>query len=213
MHEVSPVGESKQLRGVLSRGSSRLQVACRVIHAAGLGALLMLAALGAPAACSGDASNGGAGGGSGGSAGAGGNDGVDGGGNEDTSTSCAVATGIDKYVAHLSKPGRNGVYSFQLVQSDPAPPAEGTNVWMVKVLGSDGVPIANDQLSVDIFMPGHGHNTPIPPIVAYDVGAKTFAINPVHFSMGGTWRITFSVFDPSDRAIPIDSAQFFFCLD
>jgi hypothetical protein len=209
MHELNPAGELKHLRGVLSHVSSRLQVACRVIHAVGIGALFLLAAIGAPAACS-DDGNGGTGGGSGG---AGGNGGVDGGGDPDTSTSCAVATGIDTYVANLTKPGRNGVYSFQLVQSDPAPPAEGTNVWKVKVLGGDGMPIANDKLGVDIFMLGHNHNTPIPPIVAYDGGAKTFAINPVHFSMGGTWRITFRVFDPGDDSIPIDSAEFFFCLD
>jgi len=211
MYELKPkVGESKGC-GALSHATDGLRVTCRAIRSVGLGALLMLAAMTAPAACAGDSNNGGAGGSSGGSGGAGGS-GVEDGGKSDTSTACAVATGVDTYVANLIKKGKNNVLSFQLVQSDPAPPIEGTNVWKVKVLGSDSMPIANDKLSVDIFMPGHNHNTPIPPIVSYDDGGKTFTINPTHFSMGGTWRITLSVYDPGDDSIPIDSVQFFFCV-
>jgi hypothetical protein len=207
------VGQSKGC-DILSQVNGYLRMARRASRSVGLGAVLMLAAMGAPTACS-DSGNGGAGGagGSGVSGGAGGGSTVDARVDPETSTGCAVITDVDTYVANLTKIGRNGVLSFQVIQSDPAPPAEGSNVWKVRVLGGDGMPIADDELGVEVFMPGHEHNTPIPPIVSYDGATKTFAVNPVHFSMGGRWRITLSVMDPSDPTIPLDSAQFFFCVD
>lgn len=179
-----------------------------------VGALLFLG-VASFAACSGDDSSatggntGGAGGSSGGSGGTGG---AGGGGDEDASTACADRTDVDLYTANMTKKGKNGSYSFLLVQSDPGPPAKGMNVWKVKVTGPDGMPFAMlKDLKVDISMPEHRHNSPISPVLSYDAASGTFGVNPVYLSMGGKWRILFEV--KGADALTIDSAEFFFCVD
>ena len=202
--------------GVLSHrvAGSSLQRVSRAMRSAGLGAALSLAAMITAVGCSGD-STADPGAGSGGSTGTGGSGGAGGGpgggGNVDSSTDCAVRTDVDQYSANMTKKGSNGLMSFLLIQSDPAPPALGDNVWKLKVTGSDGMPLTQG-LTITLEMVEHGHASPKTPKITYDPATGTYGLDPVYLSMGGKWTITVSITDPSDSAIVIDKAVFFFCV-
>jgi hypothetical protein len=181
-----------------------------------LGSLLFIGAVGLAAGCSGDSSaaTGGSSGGSGGSSaggtsgggGSGGGD-LDGG---DSTFLCSVRPGVDQYAANMTKKGTKGLMSFLLIQSNPAPPIMGSNAWKLKVTGSDGMPVSQG-LVVDVFMPDHGHPSPLSPTVTYDPATGVYGLDPIYLSMVGMWRITFTITDPNDSSLIIDKVEFFFC--
>ena len=212
----SRTGQSSLGCGVLShdnaRGRSRTEKP-RHGRAARLGMLIILSAVGFAAGCSDDTNPDAAGGtgGSGGSGGSGMTGGSGGGGNPDSSTSCAIMTNVDTYVANMAKPGKSKIMSFQLVQSDPGPPVKGKNIWKVKITDAAGMPVSKG-LAVRVWMPGHGHDSPSAAGISYDAATSQFTLNPVNMStMGGTWRVTLTVND--DTGVPIDAADFDFCVD
>jgi hypothetical protein len=219
--EPAQNGDSAEGCGVLSQAAAVRTVAARgarTLRAAMFGALLVASVGTFALGCAGDDNNatgtgsGGSGGAGGSGGGSGGSSGAGGGADEDGSTSCAVATDVDTYSANLMKKGRNGKYTFVLVESDPGPPAKNMNVWKVKVTGPDGMPPDLKQLAVEISMPAHKHNSSIPPTVTFDAASGTFTVDPVYLQMGGRWRIFFEVRDPNDPALPLDSVEFFFCV-
>lgn len=214
LHDARQVGDSTQGCGVLSQGAGGRPAGSRFargVRGAAFGALVLSAVASFAAGCSSDDNNT-TGANTGGAGGSGGSGGSGGGGDLDSSTSCALQTNVDLYTANMTKPGKFGKLSFLLLQSDPAPPARGDNLWKLKITAANGTPVGQ-QLTAEISMPSHGHNTPIPPMLSFDAGTGTWTINPVHFSMAGVWRINFVVRDPSDTSIPIDSAEFNFCLE
>jgi len=216
----SRTGESSLGCGVLSHDEAhgrphaeKLRHSC----AARLGVLLIVTAVGFAAGCSDDANPGSAAGagGSGGSGGSGTTGGTGGGGNVDSSTACSVMTNVDSYVANMAKPGKSKIMSFQLVQSNPGPPIKGKNEWKVKITDAAGMPV-NKGLTVKVWMPTHGHDSPEAPVISFDAATSTFTLTPVNMStMGGTWRVTLTVNDLSDPSVPVpvDAADFDFCVD
>src|SRR5215212_10265556 len=46
---------------------------------------------------------------------------------------CQTDPRVDMYTANLKKPGLHEVLTFTLIESNPAPPARGTNVMKLKV--------------------------------------------------------------------------------
>jgi hypothetical protein len=204
--------------GVLSQRMMAPRIASCAARSAGLGALLLLTTVIAGAGCAGDSNSTGTvtgtgASGTGGSNGAGGSGsgGSGGGGNLDASTDCAIRTDVDQYSANMTKKGLNGLMSFLLIQSDPGPPVFGSNVWKLKVTGSDGMPVSSG-LTVSVFMPEHGHFSPMAPVITYDASTGVYGLDPIYLSMGGKWRITFSITDPNDSALVIDKVEFFFCV-
>jgi hypothetical protein len=127
--------------------------------------------------------------------------------------SCVDDTRVDHYTANLTKPGQKGVYTFQLSQVDPAPPAKGTNTFVVKVLGADQMPVSG-ALGVSLKMPDHGHGTSIKPVVTFDAAASSYTIKPLYLFMSGVWRIQLDAYagDP-DAGPPTDTVAFFFCIE
>jgi hypothetical protein len=185
----------------------------RGIRSAGFVAWLLVGSMGFSDSCSGDNSNAGTGGaggtgtGTGGSSGSGGS----GGGDGDGSVACSARTDVDLYSANMTKKGQNGLMSFLLIQSDPAPPVFGVNVWKLKVTGMDGMPVSKG-LTVDVFMPDHGHPSPLTPNIIYDAATGVYGLDPIYLSMSGKWRITFNITDPNDSSVVIDKVEFYFCV-
>jgi hypothetical protein len=217
LHDARQVSNSSQGCGVLSQEAGSRAAGSRLargVRGAAFGAFVLLGLASFAAGCAGDDNSGTGGntGGAGGSGGSGGAGGSGGGLDQDSSTSCASRTDVDLYTANMTKKGKMGTHSFLLLQSDPAPPARGDNVWKVKITGPDGTPIGK-AVTADISMPEHGHNTPIPPTLTFDAASGVWSINPVHFSMAGKWRIIFTARDPNDTALPLDSAEFNFCVE
>ena len=189
------------------------------MRAAGLGAILSFTAILA-VGCSGDSNDGAPGSGGAGTGGTtagtggttSGSGGTGGGGNLDSSTDCSLLADVDTYTANMMKKGKNGIMSFLLVQSDPGPPIMGNNVFKLKVTGADGMPISKG-LTIRVWMPAHIHDSSSRPTIRYDAATGTYELNPIDLSrMGGVWQVYLTVNDDGDPPVPIDQAEFNFCI-
>ncbi|MDP9002165.1 MAG: FixH family protein [Myxococcota bacterium] len=127
---------------------------------------------------------------------------------------------IDSYAPHLTKVGHMGALSFELVQSNPAPPGQGDNTFTVKITRSDNTPFGG-KLYVDpykgVFMPLHGHAASVVPTITFDPTRNTYTLIPMDLFMPGLWRVTLEAFDTTgtdaDAArSPTDVAVFYFCV-
>jgi hypothetical protein len=129
------------------------------------------------------------------------------------SVSCLDDPRIDTYTAQLEKTGAHGVLTFELVSSEPAPPAKGSNTFEVLVTDVDGMPVSGN-LGVELLMPDHGHGTQVPPVVTFDVDSNAYDVSPVYLFMPGVWRIELDYYgDAPVDADPVDRATFFFCIE
>ncbi|HMI88387.1 MAG TPA: hypothetical protein VK550_30095 [Polyangiaceae bacterium] len=195
---------------------SLLRLAMRSARRAAFGVCVVMGTASVAVACSADDADPGAGGagGSGGTgAGTGGTGGSSVGGSTDGSTDCSLRAEVDTYSANMTKRGKNNIMSFLLIQSDPAPPIKGNNVFKLKVTGSDGMPVSKG-LALRVWMPEHRHDSPSLPMVTYDAASGSYTLNPIDLSiMPGVWRISPTINDESDPPIPIDTADFNFCIN
>ncbi len=140
-------------------------------------------------ACSDDSSSGG----SGGSAG-GGNDPCGGAG--------------ETFTAGIEKPGAQGRLSFELMDSNPAPPQVGDNRWTLSITDAAGTAVEGSTVNVSPWMPAHKHPSPKQPAVT-DEGGGSYVAEPVNFNMPGVWEITI---DATPATGDADSAMFAFCI-
>jgi hypothetical protein len=176
---------------------------------------IFLGALSLAAGCSDDSTPGtpaGSGGAGGATTGTGGTGGGGGSGDKDGSTDCMLFPDVDTYVANMSKPGKNNLMSFKVVESTPAPPAKTDNAFKVQVTTTGGMAVT-EGLKVRVWMPSHGHDSPIPPGVTYDPMTSTYTIKPVSTKvMPGVWRVSLRIADAMDEQISVDLADFNFCI-
>jgi hypothetical protein len=122
--------------------------------------------------------------------------------------SCQDDARVATYRPNLTVSSVSRAMSFTLVQANPAPPAVGTNTWTLQVADSSGRVIPNLSLSVDPFMPDHGHGTSVRASVTPNPDGS-YTVAPLYFFMPGVWRITFSTTPDAGQT---DSAVFFFCV-
>jgi hypothetical protein len=131
----------------------------------------------------------------------------------DAQVGCTPADG-DLYIPGMTKTSAAQRFSFELVSSDPAPPALDDNRFVVRVADADGTP-RSGELEVTLEMPQHGHSSPTAPQIRFDAADKTFTLAPLRLFMVGSWRFTFT-FTPDSGPSPViagDSAVFQFCVD
>jgi hypothetical protein len=136
---------------------------------------------------------------------------------------------VDTYTPHLKKNGDTGVLSFELVRSDPAPPVEGKNTFIVKIARIDGTPFTG-TLYIDpysgVFMPLHGHGASDHPVVTFDPASGAYTLTPMDLFMPGLWRITLQGNEaaatpeagPDDGGADaatslVDTGVFYFCIE
>ena len=135
---------------------------------------------------------------------------------------CSTEPDVDTYSAGIQKRGASGLFTFQLVSSDPAPPALNGNTFVVAVEGTDGAPITG-ELDAQLDMPKHGHSTPVPPVITFDPTRNTYTLDPMYLFMVGMWRITLTahtaasssdtgVGGMTDAATATDVGVFNFCV-
>jgi hypothetical protein len=114
----------------------------------------------------------------------------DGGGTEDIKVNCDLETRDDDWVVGLTKPGSEGVLSFEVV--DTTIPAVYDNRWVIQVNQTAGTaaPVENATLQVTPFMPDHGHLSPIDAEVTAMPTAGQYELSPIYLSMPGMWEVT-----------------------
>ena len=111
------------------------------------------------------------------------------------------------YTAGMQVKGDKGVFTFVLVSSDPAPPADENNTWVVSVLDASGQPVSGATLtSVTPTMPLMTHGTSTPTVTQNSDG--TFTVSGVYLFMAGLWQVTIDASSSSGQ----DSGSFYFCV-
>lgn len=126
--------------------------------------------------------------------------------------SCSDDERVDAFSAGTSKDGKRGALSFDLVESDPAPPSKGDNTFTLRVTDSEGEP-AEVSLEVLATMPDHGHDSPSVPEISFDEAQQAFTVTPLDLFMAGVWRIDFSARATDDEQTALDDVSFFFCVE
>jgi hypothetical protein len=140
--------------------------------------------------------------------GGGGSDGSDVGTGSSGTVSCEADSRAMSYSADLTVMGATKTYQIALVEGDPAPPARGTNTWVIKVLDASGKPVSNPMLTVKPFMPDHGHGTQVEAVIKQQEDGS-YSVTPLYLFMPGLWQVTFGV----HTATGDDSVVFSFCIE
>jgi hypothetical protein len=139
----------------------------------------------------------------------------------DASRGCASDPRVDAYAPGLVKLGAERALRFTLVESRPAPPAMGNNVFTLRVVTSDSASLAGDSkpfrgdLRARLTMPDHEHPPSNPPVITLDTSTDEYTVDSAYFFMAGVWRIEFDAYyhgSPSSGGTPVDSAVYFFCI-
>lgn len=124
---------------------------------------------------------------------------------------CQNDSRVMAYAPNLSVTSPSG-RRFILMQSDPAPPAKGTDTWTMRVQDSSGTTLPSLPLWIDpnmgVWMPDHGHGPSVHASVTAN-GDGTYTVAPLYFFMPGVWRVTIK---SAPDAGPNDSAIFYFCV-
>ena len=126
----------------------------------------------------------------------------------DASLSCADEDRADTYVAGLEKVGQNGLKT-RLVDSVPAPPAEGNNAWVLQVLDDSDTPLDNATVTIFPFMPDHGHGTTIEAVITPKGSDGEYDIDPVNLRMPGFWEVTIDL----EQGGTTDQVVYKFCIE
>ena len=111
------------------------------------------------------------------------------------------------YTPNMQQAGASAVFTFVLVSSDPAPPANDTNTWVLQVLDASGQPVKDATFpSLKITMPTMTHDTT--PAQVTNNGDGTYTFTPLYFFMAGLWQVAIAAQSGSQK----DTTSFFFCV-
>jgi hypothetical protein len=126
---------------------------------------------------------------------------------EGTVIGCATDPRAQTYSAGMTEKGQAGHFTFVLVSSTPAPPAQYTNSWVIAVEDAQGNKVPGATLtSVTPWMPDHGHGTSTPTITPNPDG--TITVSDLYLFMIGLWQTTIVAEAGGEN----DSAVFSFCV-
>ena len=126
---------------------------------------------------------------------------------DDATYDCTMEDRDDDFVVGLEKVGAAGVH-FKLMESVPAPPSRGDNMWRVQVIGTTGAGLTGMGLEVVPFMPDHRHGTSIVPTITESTTVTgEYVADPVNLWMPGLWQTTVRT-----TTAPVDSVIFSFCI-
>lgn len=84
--------------------------------------------------------------------------------------------------------GKNGLIAVSYAL-DSAAPVRGLNVATAFVTLADGSALVDAQVSVHLYMPAHGHDSPATPVVK-PLGNGQYRLENLVCSMAGEWELT-----------------------
>jgi hypothetical protein len=119
---------------------------------------------------------------------------------------CQSDSRVFTYAPNLTVTSSAGGMKVALVQSDPAPPAKGTDTWTLRVTNAAGTAMPGLPLGVKTLMPDHGHSSSTIPAIT-DTGGGNYKMTLLNLFMPGVWHIWFF-----SNAAPTDTADFYFCV-
>jgi hypothetical protein len=111
------------------------------------------------------------------------------------------------YAANMQQAGASSVFTFVLVSSDPAPPADDNNIWVVQLLDAGGQPVTDATFKALATMPTMTHGTT--PVTITSNGDGTYTFTPLYFFMAGLWQVAITATSGSQK----DTTSFYFCVE
>jgi hypothetical protein len=112
----------------------------------------------------------------------------------------------ETYSANMQQAGASSVFTFVLQSSDPAPPANDNNTWVIQLLDSGGQPVTSATFTAKATMPTMTHGTT--PVTITSNGDGTYTLTPLYFFMAGLWQVAISATSGSQK----DTTSFYFCV-
>jgi hypothetical protein len=134
----------------------------------------------------------------------------DGGPPDSGSVTCQTDSRVTAYTAGMSAASPDRGLTATLVSSDPAPPANTNNTWLIKLTDSSGNPVDGATVGVVPTMPYMGHGTPIHPVVTAQSGGQ-YQVADINLFMPGIWEVTLGATTPSNATA--ENVSFFFCVE
>ena len=110
-----------------------------------------------------------------------------------TTANNSSSSGVDTYVDGLMKMGDEGNFHIMLMSATPAPPDLGENTWTFRIIDADDNPINGAKVTVEPFMPAHGHGTSPAEFTATFSEDGTYEVGPMDLFMPGVWETTVRV--------------------
>jgi len=123
--------------------------------------------------------------------------------------SCATETRAPPYMPGMTETSSGGRFVTTLMTSMPAPPAQGSDDWMIQVADTSGSPVDGLSIVVTPFMPDHGHGTSVQAVVT-DQGNGVYSLAPLYLFMEGYWTVTLNF--QGGAAGVADSVMFPVCI-
>lgn len=102
---------------------------------------------------------------------------------------CQNDSRVEAWAPNLSFASSDGAMKVTLLQSTPAPPAQGLNSWSIKVTDGSGNPLPNLSLQLVPYMPDHHHGPSVTPEITSN-GDGTYSITNIDYFMPGVWQNT-----------------------
>jgi hypothetical protein len=123
---------------------------------------------------------------------------------------CAEAQGADTYAAGMEKQGAEGKLRVRLVESAPAPPGKGENVWTLQVMDAGGAAVDGAMFMITPFMPEHGHGSGVTPAVTELGMDGMYEVSGIDLAMAGVWEVTLVITTADGES---DTVMFAFCVE
>jgi hypothetical protein len=98
------------------------------------------------------------------------------------------------FVTGESRPSEDGVVSVQLLEAEPAPPAQAENFWTLELSDENEQPVTGASIVAVPYMIDHGHGAAAQ--IAADLGAGRYELGPLTLTMPGLWEITLQLTMP-----------------
>lgn len=98
----------------------------------------------------------------------------------------------------LTAQGKQGKLAAKLISASRVPPLRYLNDWTVELTDAAGEPLADATIrSARPFMPVHGHDGNVQPVVKPLSQPGRFAVNGLNFNMRGPWEVQLGLRSPS----------------
>jgi len=117
----------------------------------------------------------------------------------------ALAVGVGCSSASAPESGDQDVQSelglfVASFQPEPNPPVVGENGLLISLTSASAEPVLGATVSVEPWMPAHGHGSAVVPQVS-EIGAGEYRATQINYSMPGRWelRVVVTADGASDR--------------
>ena len=106
-----------------------------------------------------------------------------------TTATCSNDPRVTPYADNMKFKG--SALSVEILTADPSPPGLQLNTWTFQVLDAQNNPVTGATITLQPYMPDHGHGPSVVPVVT--ASGSTYTVSNVDLFMPGVWQMTFGI--------------------